>query len=331
MQINKEMLQALQRAVEEAGGAIELSRRSGVNAANISRYLNGKVHAINDLNWSKLAPFLGVYHYQGFSPSPHIEVREYAVPYLGRTSPITQFGHNCQTVRNTAELREFIKDAMLRNGVSDAAALCRCIGYHSPDSISRLLAGELSWFPDVLAAVFDALDLDPQNAPVSGAEREILPPRGIYRDGAMLVRPIPLVDWANAASHLESISGDGVCVTRNWDPAVTETVPAPVSGCRDLKAFRAAGLSMEPRIQDGDIIFVEPVRNISDIPNRKIVIAKFKDSGRFPESVVCKRFHLRENPSSILLTSDNPEGKIISCHPDDISWIGIVVRKISDL
>ena len=321
MQINKDILRSLHLAVEKAGGAIGLSRQSGVNAANISRYLNGKVRAINDQNWEKLAPFLGICTYQYYDPSSANRGREAAAV----------FGHQGTAVRNTAELREFIKDAMLKKGVRDAAGLCRFIGYHSADTISRLLAGELNWFPDVLVAVFDALDLDPLNAPVSPRERELLPPSGIYRDGAMLVRPVPLVDWANAASHLETISDDGVCITRKWDPETTETVPAPISDCRDLKAFRAAGLSMEPRIQDGDIIFVEPVRNINDIPNRKIVIVRFKDSGLFPESVVCKRYHRRENPASILLTSDNPEGKIISCHPDDIAWIGVVVRKISDL
>ena len=43
MKITYEILAALRDAVERAGGAGELARRCGVNPANLSRYLNGKV------------------------------------------------------------------------------------------------------------------------------------------------------------------------------------------------------------------------------------------------------------------------------------------------
>ena len=83
------------------------------------------------------------------------------------------------------------------------------------------------------------------------------------------------------------------------------------------------------KIFDDDIILVEPVHSLEDVPNNKIVVAKFSDSDNFPETVVCKRFH-RQN-GHLLLTSDNPEGQIIPFAPEDLEWIGIVVRKISEL
>jgi len=313
MKIGEEVLAALREAVERAGGAGELARRSGVNPANLSRYLNGKVRTITDDNWAKLEPWLR---------------RAGAVGVAGSASGL-RVPRRSATVGNTAALREFIKDAMLRGGIRDAAELCRRIGYDSPTTIGRLLAGELNWFPEVLSALFDALELDPAAAPLAPGERELLAPRGIYRDGAMLVRPVPVVAWANAASHLETICG-GEPVLQRWDPETTETVPVPVGTRSDIQAFRVSGISMEPLIQDGDILFVEPVRDFADIPDRRIVVAKFRDDRRSgEESVVCKRF--RREGKSCLLTSDNPAGRVIPFDPADLAWIGVVVRKITEL
>jgi len=79
-----------------------------------------------------------------------------------------------------------------------------------------------------------------------------------------------------------------------------------------------------------DIVLVEPVYNLSAIPNNRIVVVRLLDSAEVGENVVCKRFRRQEN-GTCLLTSDNPEGKIIPLDPANIGWIGIVVRKISEL
>ena len=322
MKITYEILAALRDAVERAGGAGELARRCGVNPANLSRYLNGKVRTITDDNWAKLSPCLR-------RGSPRLEVREESGGWAAPSASAFAAARRGATVSNTAALREFIKDAMLRRGIRDASELCRRIGYDSPATVARLLAGELNWFPEVLSALFDALELDPAAAPLAPGERELLAPRGIYNDGAMLVRPVPVVDWANAASHLETVCG-GETLMKRWDPETTETVPIPVGSRSDIQAFRVAGISMEPLIQDGDILFVEPVRDFDEIPDRRIVVAKFRDDRRNgEESVVCKRF--RREGKTCLLTSDNPAGRVIPFVPADLAWIGIVVRKITDL
>ena len=58
MKVTQDLINRLREAVEKCGGAVDLARKSGVDAANISRYLNGKVNSISDDNWAKLAPFL---------------------------------------------------------------------------------------------------------------------------------------------------------------------------------------------------------------------------------------------------------------------------------
>ncbi len=306
MKLTPEIQNSLRQAIDRAGGAGAFARLSQVDAANISRYLNGRVHSIGDDNWNKLAP------------------------YLEPGSGAAGHGAPDSTVANTPALRECIKDAMMRRGLRSADELRRCIGYDNTGSIERLLSGKLNFFPDVLSAIFDALEIDPDEAPLDPAERELLAPPGIYRNGgALLVRPIPVVDWANAAGHLEQLSGCDKPVYAAWDPENTETVPAPVGTRRDTQAFRVYGVSMEPTINDGDILFVEPVASPEEIPQHKIVVAKLSADADAAGAVVCKRFS--RSRGTFRLTSDNPAGRSWSVTARQIAWIGVVVRKTCEL
>jgi hypothetical protein len=83
-------------------------------------------------------------------------------------------------------------------------------------------------------------------------------------------------------------------------------------------------------ILDDDIVLVEPVETPELIPDNKVVVVRFNDESSCGEKVVCKR--LRKQPGgNYLLTSDNPEGKVIPFTGADISWIGVVVKKISEM
>jgi len=301
MKITETLRTQIRRAVERAGGAGDFARKCGIDAANISRYLSGKVNSVSDANWEKLAK--------------HLE--------LQLPTSVTD------TIRNTPELREFIKDGMMRRALTTPADLTRLAGYDSVSTVTRLLAGELNWFPDLLSLIFSTLELDPAAAPISPGEKELLMPADLLRGGGQLVRPIPIVNWANAASSLAQLSASDSTLVRKWDPEETETVPVPIGGRKDTLAFRVCGVSMEPKIFDEDIILVEPAASLDDVPDNRIVVAKFVDDDRFPENVVCKRFHRQKG--HLLLTSDNPEGQIIPFSPRDLAWIGIVVRKISEL
>ena len=305
MKLTPEVLDTLRAAVRAAGGAGAFARKCHIDAANISRYLNGKVRSVGDDNWNKLKPFLDSADAPG--------MREPAA-----------------TIANTPELRECIKDAMMNRGLRSADDLRRCVGYDSTRSIERLLSGKLNFFPDVLSAIFDALEIDPDDAPLQPAERGLLAPRGIYRnDGAMLVRPIPVVDWANAAGHLTQLLSCDKPVLAEWDPETTETVPSPVGVRRDTQAFRVCGVSMEPTINDGDILFVEPAASPREIPQNKIVVAKLADDVENSDPVVCKRFSRKDG--WITLSSDNPAGRSWRLRDGQLVWIGVVVRKTCEL
>lgn len=246
--------------------------------------------------------------------------------------PPPPFPSTPDTIRNTPELRECIKDAMLKEGVRNASELNRRAGYDSSHSLERLLAGKLNWFPDVLSAVLDALNIKHDDAPLSPAERGMLAPDGMYRDGGVLTRPIPVVDWANAATHIASLVGrNGEPVMKKWDPENTDVALAPVGVRRNTQAFRVHGVSMEPTISDGDILFCEEQYDLNSIPSGKIVIVCFSDDSEYAGTVVCKR--LRRAGSILMLTSDNEKtGKDITVNsPGEIAWIGIVVRKSCEL
>ena len=296
MKITQEILKRLREAVENNGGAVMLSRKSGVDAANISRYLNGKVSSIGDDNWAKLAPYL----------RENISVSR------------------SETVANTPQLRECIKDAMMRKGITTPSELTRLIGYDSTGTMERLLSGKLEWFPDVLGLTLSCLDIRYEDAPLTPAERAMLAPCTIYQAGGVLVRPLPVVSWANAASHLSTMES-GESIGRFWNSGNPDTVLVPVGGRHDTIAFRVSGISMEPKICDSDVILVEPAESLESIPANKIVVARLVPDG----DVVCKR--LRRQGEMTILASDNPEGRMIPVSPENIDWIGIVVRRISEL
>ncbi|WP_176013247.1 helix-turn-helix transcriptional regulator [Victivallis sp. Marseille-Q1083] len=291
----------------------ELGRRlGGIIKQNVSLWEKGK-KAIPVKYYPKLEEIFGSAIFEAEAMPEAVSAESAAPP----AAP--------DTIRNTPELREFIKDAMMARGILSAQELKRQIGYDSTHSIERLLSGKLNWFPDVLSAVFDGLGLHQDNAPISPAERELLAPEGIYNHGGMLIRPIPVVDWANAAGHIELLCGDEQAVLAHWDPVQTETVPAPMGTRRHTQAFRVTGQSMEPTILDGEIIFCEQRFTLEEIGNGKIVVVKFGDCAKYPDCIVCKRY--RRIGEIILLTSDNPAGKEFEISAGDIAWIGSVSGK----
>ena len=235
------------------------------------------------------------------------------------------------TIRNTPELRECIKDAMLEQGIRNAAELCRQIGYDAPNTLERLLSGKINWFPDMLSAVLDNLKICHDKAPMTPTERGLLQPEGIYyNDGtqktrAVLVHYQPVISWANAASYIDCLmSNDGVMM-KKWNPEdVEETVPVPLDIRGVCSIFRISGQSMEPAINDGDIIYCEQVMDLHSIPDKRVVVVRFSDCNKFEDCIVCKRF--RRFGDKILLTSDNPSGREFELEPQDISWIGILRR-----
>ena len=297
MIITPEIRKYLSEAVAHAGGVCEFSKRCQVDAGNISRYLNGRVASISDRNWERLKAHL--------LPEEKTPRRE-------------------GVIRNTASLRQIILRAMEKIGISTAAELNRLTGYDSVHTLERLLSGELDyWFPDLLSCVIAKLELPAGELKLPEMEKQLLWSADFFNEGAMLVRPVPVVSWANAAGALELNESPDRNFEVKWDPETTETVPVPVGGRSRMLAFRVFGISMEPTINDGDVILVEPALP-GDIPDHKIAVIRTDDG-----EVYCKRLH-QQSPLW-LLTSDNPAGKILHLDRKKITWLGVVVRKISEL
>ena len=108
MKITDDLRDQIRLAVERTGGAGEFARRCGIDAANISRYLSGRVQSISDANWDKLARQLDLK-----TPAAAAE-----------------------TITNTPELREFIKDGMMKFGFTTPGELTRHSGYDSVNTVS---------------------------------------------------------------------------------------------------------------------------------------------------------------------------------------------------
>ncbi len=226
------------------------------------------------------------------------------------------------TVQNTAELREFIKDAMMDKGLKNASDLCKIINYDSVSSIERLLKGKINFFPNMLSSIFDALDINADDAPISADERTMLLPKGLF-DKLEQSCVVPVIDWANAADGISFYGGDATLMQK-WDPDITETIPAPVSKRKSF-VFRVSGESMEPAILDNELLFCDRKYGLDEVQNNKIVVIKFNDCAKYPDCVICKRFH--QVGDTILLTSDNPKGKNFDVKASDIEFISVVTGK----
>ena len=324
MELDKIMRDAIVAAVNAPGyNQSRLGEKSGVSQRNISRYISGQTNSISDRIWRDLFPFVKEY-----LPPEYQAAYEEGTQKRDKVAPPAV----PNTIRNTPELRECIKDAMLEKGIRGAVELCKQIGYDTPKTLERLLSGKINWFPDMLSAVLDNLEISHDDAPITPTERELLHPQGIYfNDGSAMVRAVlvhylPVISWANAASYIDCMMAhDGVAM-RKWNPEeVEETVPVPLDIRGDCFVFRVSGQSMEPSINDGDILFCEEILDINQISDRRVVVVKFADCSKYSDCIVCKRF--RRIGDKILLSSDNPAGREFEPELQDIAWIGIVRRK----
>lgn len=230
------------------------------------------------------------------------------------------------TIKNTPELLLCIKNAMMKKGITTDEELCKLIGYDSIHSLSRLMAGKLNWFPDMLSAVFAVLEIDHDKVPISPTERELLSPASLFREETILTAPIPIVDWADAASYIDSVAATSPTM-RKWDPESTKTIVVPVGKRKGTFAFKIHGQSMEPLINDEDIILCKQ-QNLSEIPSGKVVAARLLDDDGFSDRLVCKR--IKRMSEKIILRSDNPAGEDFEVSPEKICWIGLVTGKHVD-
>ena len=165
MKIDDALRAKLADAVDKAGGAREFSLQCGINAANISRYLRGIICSIKDDNWEKLAPYLDN-------------------EKTGNTDSFL----NTDMVRSTPELTEFITSKMKILRIRNIEQLRLRMNFSNYESLRRQMSGKLNWFADTIARVFETLEIDSADAPVSANERRLIDHAAMKRQGTGVMR-----------------------------------------------------------------------------------------------------------------------------------------------
>ena len=297
MRIDDVLLAKLAVAVEKFGGAREFSQRSGINAANISRYLSGKISSVSDRNWEKLAP------------------------WLEESWPGQENFSETEVVRASAELSEFLRTRMKFCGINDVETLRRRINHSCYELLRLQICGKLNWFSHTLATVLDALDITTEQTPLSPAERRIVDNARMKRGGAGIMRLLPVISGCSC--------GDAPGYVAGLTSATVPPVPVPLDDERDLRAFQLCGKMMEPGLSDRDIVVVEAVEDIFVLAEGVLVVMRYTEGSSGSTLLRCGRFH-RIGSDSILLSCDAPAGKPVCIALDAISWCAVIRQRISN-
>ncbi|MBR7107302.1 MAG: hypothetical protein IKC89_02680 [Lentisphaeria bacterium] len=298
MRIDDSLRAKLVSAVEKAGGAREFSLKCGVNAANISRYLNRKISSINDDNWEKLAPFL-----------------EEAPPVR------PDGGNNEGFISSTPELSEFILARMKSCGIASVEELRVKINCSSYQQLRWQISGRLNWFADTLGQVIEVLDIEPDTLPVTPRERRIISHAMMKRGISGVMRMLPVIGGCMCGNFADIESG--------LSRGTAHPVPVPMDDRRDLRAFLLSGTMMEPTLLNGDIVVTEVADDLFQIPDNMLTVLRFTDEFSPKTRLCCGRFHLLAG-KSVILSFDHPGGGFIHIPVSCISWSAIIRYRISD-
>lgn len=231
----------------------KIAEAVGVNPPAVSKWLNG-ARLPTRCHWNRIDAL-------GRSIGAAItgdELREPGTPY----------GAALVSIPNTPELRTALLEAMADRSWS-FAQLARAAGYDHDKTLRRLLIeGSLDFFPNILAALVKALGLDPETLPVTDFVRADILERLPAIGHATLVRDAPVVAHAHAAA-LTVV--DGLLETESWDDA--PRLPVPTDG-RDYLIFTVEGDSMEPRLHDGELVYVDArdIPSARPVPHRPAVV-----------------------------------------------------------
>lgn len=101
-----------------------------------------------------------------------------------------------------------------------------------------------------------------------------------------------------------------------------EDVPVPpeINNVKRLAAFRAIDTSMAPKINEGDILYIDPDAVVA--PGNVVLV-------KYDSSVVCKRWRPAANGKTVVLASDNPEAEPIVVQAREIEWCYRVVMRVT--
>ncbi len=165
-----------------------------------------------------------------------------------------------------AELRQHIRREglkRLRARFSSNIALSNALGDgFAPSYISQLLNGHRGIGDDIATKIEDRLKLSP------GYLDEIHDTHPANTEPGPAIRgAVPLISWVQA--------GEWSQIVDNFSPGDAEDwMPCPRRFGPRTFALRVRGISMEPKYQDGDIIFVDPD---AQVEHGKNVVVRLDD------------------------------------------------------
>lgn len=293
-------LRIIRKAISMGMGQEEIATRVGVSQSTVSRWASDEPNFPYRRHWAAI---------DAIGESMAIPVAA-----MVRDADLS-YDAAPKSIANSKELRAAILEALADRDLN-LSSLARISGVGG-DSLKRLLyLGELNFFPDSLAAICTALDIDTDTLPISDpAKNAITTYRiGITQGGGRPARDIPIIGSAQAA---ELTVSNGQVHVPNWQDA--EKVPAPTDG-RKCLAFRVEGNSMYPRLTDDDIVMVDTAINPK---NGDLAVVLTDD-----DEILIKQW--RQIGDHVLLTSTNTaEGKDRELHPDQIRWAKKVTQRIT--
>ena len=149
MKIDDALRIRLADVVGQNGGVKKFAACSGVDAANISRYLRGISRSIKDENWEKLLPF------------------------LDNGSAKISAGDGAGFIASSGELAAFISGRMKLARIADVEKLCQRMNFNSYETLRRHINGNLNWPVATLSRVFEVLSVTPEEAPLTEAELQL--------------------------------------------------------------------------------------------------------------------------------------------------------------
>ena len=184
----------------------------------------------------------------------------------------------------------------------------------SQSTVGRLLKGLVNSQSDTLQKICDALEISVAELLGESPASEL----GARADGESATKTglIPLISWVRAGSFAEAIDIHQPGFAEDW-------VKKPPKPCGpNTFALRVEGISMAPKYQEGDIIYVDPDRAAT---NGKDIVMRLDDRNE----VTFKRLVIEDQRSCLKPLNPHWPEQIIQV-PDDARIVGVVLGAWTD-
>lgn len=183
--------------------------------------------------------------------------------------------------------------------------------------ISSVFNVSMDWLDKGRGAPPDAAPSQIRHTPVALATNggHYLPGAGIHPINAA-IDTSPIGSWREIPVYGQAVAGlDGEFIM-NGNVLFNAFAPPNVAAIANAYGVRVAGSSMEPRYEDGEVVFVDPTRT----PRRDdyVVVQVLNDDDPTTPWAYVKRF-VRHNNRELVLNQFNPQKELVFPHGQVVS------------